>query len=123
MSDDLNKDLLSWVQSEAVDGTAAYAARGRKYAGLSDEEARSQWVNAFRALANDFVKSPWWHIQSDLRSELELRGLEPPYRLVQEDLVKLSNGLNAEVENGAGDRAAGEAALERFRAFQLKRGN
>ncbi|WP_213741906.1 hypothetical protein [Bradyrhizobium sp. dw_411] len=123
MSDDLRKDVLGWIQSERIDDVAEYAARGRKYAALSDEEAKSQWVHAFQSLANDFVKSQWWQIQIDLSAELELRGLEPPYEQVLEDIEKLSIGLNAAIESKAGDPAAGEASMNRFRAFQSKRTN
>jgi hypothetical protein len=123
MSDDLSKDVLGWIQSESVDDTADYVARGRKYAGLPDEEAKSQWIHAFRSLANDFVNSPWWRIQSHLTSELALRGLEPPFELVLEDMEKLSKGLDVAIKSKAGDEAAGEAALNRFRAFQSKRSN
>lgn len=123
MNDDLEKDVVGWVQSESMDEIAGYASRGRKYAELSNDEAVSQWVQAFRSLANDFVKSPWWHIQSDLTSELSLRGLEPPYEMVREDIEKLSKGLTEAAESNLGNEAAGESALDRFRAFRAKQSN
>jgi hypothetical protein len=123
MTDDLSKDIASWSRSEDVNRTADYASRGRKHAGLSDDELKAKWVDAFRNLAGDFINSEWWQIESDLLSEFTLRAVEAPFDLVKDDLQKLSDGLNAAIKSGAGDERAGEESLARFRAFQSKQTN
>ncbi|OMI05515.1 hypothetical protein BSN85_24800 [Bradyrhizobium brasilense] len=123
MTNDLSKDILNFSRSEEVDRTADYASRGRKHAGLSDDELKSQWVDAYRSLASDFINSEWWQIEGDFHSELLLRGIEAPFDLVKDDMRRLADGLDAAIQSGAGDERAGDEALNRFLAFQAKKSN
>jgi hypothetical protein len=49
----LREDVESWIASEAADGVAGYASRGRKHKHLTDEMLTAQWLDAFRLMADE----------------------------------------------------------------------
>jgi hypothetical protein len=55
--DEPDKEVSSWVESESVDSAANYAARGRRFASLSDQELSSAWVQTLKGWAVDIHNS------------------------------------------------------------------
>jgi hypothetical protein len=85
--------IQSWIESESVDDIAEYAARGRKFANLSDVELSEAWVRALKQSAKNFQNTRLRDIHSDYTSEFRLRRLEPPYDLVSDDLNKMTDAV------------------------------
>jgi hypothetical protein len=85
--------IQSWIESESVDDIAEYAARGRKFADLSDAELSEAWVRALKQYAKNFQNTRLRDTHSDYTSEFRLRRLEPPYDLVSGDLNKMTNAV------------------------------
>ena len=80
--EELGDSVYSWCLSESADATAEYARSGRKHRCLSDEDLEKKWIDAFRAVANDFTNGALWQAQSDLVAEFALRDKTPPYGLI-----------------------------------------
>jgi hypothetical protein len=85
--------IQSWIESESVDDVADYAARGRRFAALSDAELLEAWVRAFKKSAKNFQNTRARGTHSDYTSEFRLRRLEPPYGLVSDDLNKMTDAV------------------------------
>ena len=77
---------MGFLQSDAVDKTANYAQRGRKYGGLSPDDLRQAWIAAFKGMAADPSDKASYDAQNDLEAETSLRGIKPPYDQVQAEL-------------------------------------
>jgi hypothetical protein len=117
---------LGFLQSQSADRAATYAAGGREHARLSVEELQGQWVAAFRAMAADATDADLWSIHSDLDSEFILRGIEPPYSLVKDDLERFITSVDALVREQKqtdpdGHREANGRLLADFEAFEERR--
>jgi hypothetical protein len=74
-------DVLGYLQSSRIDRAAAYAQSGRKHASLSLDDLNLAWVMAFREMAARPVDPDIRDLHNDYDSELELRGVDPPYHL------------------------------------------
>ena len=85
--------IQSWIESESVDDVADYAARGRRFAALSDAELLEAWVRALKKSAKNFQNTRLRDTHSDYTSEFRLRRLEPPYDLVSDDLNKMTDAV------------------------------
>lgn len=83
------------MNDDELDGVADYAARGRRYAGLSRRELSTAWVNAFRSLPRNLLMFETRSNYVDYTAEFLLRGLRPPYHLVAEDLEMLQAALTS----------------------------
>jgi hypothetical protein len=58
-SDELDRDMLSWLKSNSIDNQADYLRRGRRYCGLQDGMLLEEWKKVFRAMAPG--KAPIFH--------------------------------------------------------------
>ena len=96
--DDFKKDMEAWLVSEQANEAAEYAARGRKHQSLSTNDLTGAWVQAFRRLAAKFQDGDLRIDEVDLRSELLLRNIDPPYDLVKDDLGRLTNAAADAIE-------------------------
>jgi hypothetical protein len=45
MSDDLDKEMNAWLQSQQVNGTADYVRRGRQFGNLALADLTAQWAD------------------------------------------------------------------------------
>ena len=79
-------DLLSWLASCDADYTADYLNRGRSYGALSVDELSAQWVISFREIAADIQNAKARSLNSELKYEMDLRLIKPPYDLVRDEL-------------------------------------
>lgn len=83
--DDLTTaDVRSFIESGQIDKIADYAKRGRLYAQLTDGELSEDWRQAVRVMAKDPFSFEPRRIEDDLRAEINLRGLQPPFDSVKE---------------------------------------
>ncbi|WP_338830166.1 hypothetical protein [Bradyrhizobium sp. 27S5] len=96
--DDFRRDMEAWLASEQANEAAEYAARGRKHQSLSIDDLIAAWVQAFRRLAAKFQDGNLRIAEVDLRSELLLRNIDPPYDLVKDELGRLTNAAADAIE-------------------------
>jgi hypothetical protein len=101
MADDPRDDraetiVKSFLQHKSMGQRQAYLSRGRRFAGLDVGQLNAEWVTAVRSwLARKERKNE--QMMDDLTAELRLRGIEPPYDAVRQELVRRFDRLR-EVE-------------------------
>ena len=84
--DSTKNDVLSWLASSDADYTADYLNRGRPYGARSVDELSAQWVTSFREIAADIQNTKARSLNSELKYEMDLRLIKPPYDLVRDEL-------------------------------------
>jgi hypothetical protein len=79
----------AFLQHKSMQQIQDYLARGRRFARLDVERLNTDWIIAVRSwLAHkDRTKE---RMMDDLAAELRLRGLEPPYGTVKQELADRS---------------------------------
>jgi hypothetical protein len=78
--------LNAFLQHKSMEQMQAYLARGRRFAKLDIGRLNEDWVIAVRSwLAHKHRTKE--RLMDDLAAELRLRGLEPPYGAVEQELV------------------------------------
>ena len=98
--------VTTWIQSCELDRTQAYLTRGRVHAGLTDADLIDRWKAAFHALVADPASEAARAGESDLKSEIDLRGLQAPFDEVAQALNELAQRFAAGVARlQAGDPA------------------
>jgi hypothetical protein len=86
MSDDL--EMVAYLESQRLEATASYVRRGRVLARLDDEDLRRQWALLFKLWIADYGSGRHDHQErEDIESELQLRGLVPPFDRVLDELA------------------------------------
>ena len=83
----------AFLQHKSMKQMQDYLARGRRFAKLDVERLNEDWIIAVRSwLAHkDRTKE---RMMDDLAAELRLRGLEPPYGAVEQELADRSAQTN-----------------------------
>ncbi len=82
--------VTTWIQSCEMDRTNAYLTRGRVHAGLTDADLINRWKAGFHALVADPTSEAARVGESDLKSEIDLRGLQAPFEEVEQALNELA---------------------------------
>jgi len=77
--------VAQFVEHLSMKELAAYLARGRRFAELSDRDLNRGWIAAFRVVYYRYERQV---DLEDLGTEFLMRGLEPPFSAV-EDKMKL----------------------------------
>ena len=85
--------LSGWMQSCEMDRTMAYLTRGRVHAGLAEADLIDRWKAAFHGLVADPVSGAVRTEESDLKAEIDLRGLQAPFEEVEQALNELAQRL------------------------------
>jgi hypothetical protein len=94
MMDD-NEMLLAYLKNEGMDATADYMRRGRHLANVDIGELNAQWIASFKDwVANlgqgqEYDQRP----REDIESEMQVRGLQPPYESVAEESAVIKAAL------------------------------
>ena len=85
--------LNAFLQHKSMEQMQDYLARGRRFAKLDIGRLNEDWVIAVRSwLAHKHGTKE--RIMDDLAAELRLRGLEPPYGAVEQELADRSAQTN-----------------------------
>ena len=114
MDDKSAVDLLNaFIQSEEMNETANYLERGRLFERLSRQELEDAWARAFRTYQE--TRGQGQRELLDLSAEFHLRGIEPPYDRVKDEVRQ---GL-AELRS---DREIPGLCRQNKRVFALTRG-
>jgi hypothetical protein len=85
--------VKAFLQHKSMEQMQDYLARGRRFAKLDVERLNKDWLIAVRSwLAHKHHTKE--RMMDDLAAELRLRGLEPPYGAVEQDLADRSAQTN-----------------------------
>jgi hypothetical protein len=83
----------AFLQHKSMQETQDYLARGRRLAKLDVGRLNKDWITAIRSwLAHK--RRTKERVMDDLAAELRLRGLEPPYSAVEQELADRSTQTN-----------------------------
>jgi hypothetical protein len=76
----------AFLQHRSIEQRRNYLARGRRFAALHVGHLNESWISAVRNwLARKDQTAEF--VMDDLTAELRLRGLEPPYDAVKQELI------------------------------------
>ena len=97
MADDPREDpeavVNAFLQNKSMEQMQDYLTRGRRFAKLEVERLNTDWIIAVRSwLAHKHRTKE--RMMDDLAAELRLRGLEPPYGAVEQELADRSAQTN-----------------------------
>jgi hypothetical protein len=92
------RDVELFLANEQVDQIADYASRGRIYERLTDGELAEKWIHGFRLVADAPSDERRRAIETDLRAEFQLRGIEPPYDLVRSEINRVVEDMSSGFE-------------------------
>jgi hypothetical protein len=85
--------VKAFLQYKSMEQMQDYLARGRRFAKLDAERLNTDWIIAVRSwLAHKHRTKE--RMMDDLAAELRLRGLEPPYGAVEQELADRSVQTN-----------------------------
>jgi hypothetical protein len=76
----------AFLQNKSMEQKRDYLARGRRFAKLAVGQLKEDWIIAIRRWLAQKDQTDEM-MMDDLASELRLRGLEPPYRAVEQELA------------------------------------
>ena len=90
MADDAREDfgavVKAFLQHKSLEQTQDYLVRGRRFAKFDVAQMNEDWIIAVRSwLAHKNRTNE--RMMDDLAAELRLRGLEPPYGFVEQELA------------------------------------
>ena len=97
----------AYLAELCLERTRDYAARGRPLSGLPVEMLSARWVETYRAVQVLEEEDREGELL-DLRSEFDLRRIEPPLHLVAAELSLFKERFQRRLREGATDRAAVE---------------
>lgn len=108
-----DSDIQAWTRSCEMDRTAEYVRRGRAHAPLTDNQLLSHWKSAFAEFAMDLGNVMKAAAESDLKCEIELRGLATPFHEVHTYLEHMHASFCKAVERMSQENPAEVARIER----------
>jgi hypothetical protein len=111
--------VKAFLQYKIMEQMQDYLNGGRRFAKIDDERLSEDWIIAVRSwLAHK--RRAKERIMDDLAAELRLRGLEPPYGAVEQELADRSQTNEAERKKTVREvaREIGEFMRENERPLQ-----
>jgi hypothetical protein len=94
-----DREMLAYLENLRLEATADYVRRGRLLAALDDEELCRRWVDLFKLwVATDFDAGHDHRAREDVESELQLRGKEPPFDRVPDEMAAMSEKSKARTD-------------------------
>ena len=85
----LQDNVLAYLEALEVEQTVAYARGGRSFAHMSDDELRETWIETMQIWARDPTSPEPRMVETAIRAELTLRGLEPPWNAASRALEEI----------------------------------
>jgi len=77
----LQDAVLAYLEDVEIEQTVAYARSGRSLAHLTDDDLRERWIGTMQMWAQDPTSPEPRMVETAIRAELTLRGLEPQWDL------------------------------------------
>ena len=104
------RNIYSFLQRRNIDQRWSYLARGRRFIVLDVGQLSKSWITAVKNwLARKDRASEI--TMDDLTAELRLRGLEPPYDAVKQELATRFAGMDEATQGKAGRKFAREIGM------------
>jgi hypothetical protein len=105
-------NIDAFLQHTSIGQRRDYLARGRRFGTLDGRQLRESWINAVRNwLARKDRAAEL--TMDDLTAELRLRGLEPPYNAVKQELAARFARINEVAQNKAAKEFARQIGMFR----------
>ena len=104
------KNIYAFLQRRSLEQRRSYLARGRRFLVLDVGQLNKSWITAVKNWltrkdrANEVT-------MDDLTAELRLRGLEPPYDAVKQELATRFAGMDEATQRRAGRKFAREIGM------------
>jgi hypothetical protein len=103
------KNIYAFLRRRSIEQRRSYLARGRRFVVLDVGQLSKSWITAVKNwLARKDRASEI--AMDDLTAELRLRGLEPPYDVVKQELAARVAGMD-ETQRKAGRKFAREIVI------------
>src|ERR1700758_74792 len=103
-------NIHAFLQYKSIERQRDYLARGRRFETLGVGQLRQSWITAARNwLAHKDRGTE--QAMDDLTAELRLRGLEPPYDAVKQELAPRFAGMDEATQGKAGRKFAREIGM------------
>jgi hypothetical protein len=111
--------IRSWIERQVLKQIADYLARGRALAGRDYAMLRRHWIRQMSLWSTKAANAEDHKLREDIQAEMRVRGFQPPYDVVKDDLVRLAAISKAFVDSlNPQDRRRFGAADGQFRAFR-----
>jgi hypothetical protein len=104
------KHIYAFLQRRSIEQRRSYLAGGRRFVVLDVGQLNKSWITAVKNwLARKDRASEI--TMDDLTAELQLRGLEPPYDAVKQELATRFAGMDEATQRKAGRNFAREIGM------------
>jgi hypothetical protein len=104
------KNIYAFLRHRSIEQRRSYLARGRRFLVLDVGQLSKSWISAVKNwLARKDRASEI--TMDDLTAELRLRGLEPPYDAVKQELATRFTGMDEATQRKAGRKFAREIGM------------
>ena len=104
------KSIYAFLQRRSIEQRRSYLAGGRRFVVLDVGQLNKSWITAVKNwLARKDRASEI--TMDDLTAELRLRGLEPPYDVVKQELATRFAGMDEATQKKAGRKFAREIGM------------
>ena len=104
------ENIFAFLQRRSIEQRRSYLARGRRFVVLDVVQLSKSWTTAVKNwLARKDRASEI--TMDDLTAELRLRGLEPPYGAVKQELATRFAGMDEATQRKAGRKFAREIGM------------
>jgi hypothetical protein len=107
-------EWLAYFQSLQLDRLQDYMQRGCAHKDVTDEHLNQLWVIEFKQWSKNVGAKVDRRPQEDIEAELQLRGREPPFALVPEELKALMEASREESARLLRDPVASARAEQRL---------
>jgi len=104
------KNIYAFLQRRSIEQRRSYLARGRRFVVLDVGHLSKSWITAVKNwLARKDRASEI--MMDDLTAELRLRGLDPPYDAVKQELATRFAEMDGATQRKAGRKFAREIGM------------
>jgi hypothetical protein len=101
----LESQTLALLEARRLDRACDYVRRGRRFAGLRDDEALEGWRRAFISWSREPFDQVRQRGEEDAMAELELRGIDPDYESVRDHFEAAMSVLGGAIDDMRADRS------------------
>jgi len=91
--------IRNWIERQVPEQIADYVDRGRMLAGRDYAELRRHWIYQMRLWSAKSASAEDHKLREDVQAEMRIRGFQPPYDAVKDELVRLEAMSKAFVDS------------------------
>jgi hypothetical protein len=98
-ADDQCNLIRNCIERQVLEQVADYVERGRSLAGRDFAELRRHWIRQMRLWSNKSASAEDHKLREDIQAEMRIRGFQPPYEAVKDELARLAAMSKAFVDS------------------------